>query len=175
MITESVSATGTAITKTHSTSFLVSTANTPNAPPNPKAPTSPMKTDAGFALYQRKPTLAPAIADATMAKSCAPSTLGIIRYLAISKVATVLISPTTTGMVKVVADRYASKVQVPAPAMTGPIASPSRPSVRFRALDAPTMTNEPKITYAQRGICSVNLSTLTNGMVTAVLKSGTAT
>src|SRR5699024_7552484 len=107
---------------------------------------SPINTDAGFALYQRKPTLAPAIAEANIDNSCAPCTLGIIKYSAISKIATVLTSPTTTGTESVVADKYANSVHVPAPAITGPMAKPSNPSVRFSALEAPTITKDPKMT-----------------------------
>ena len=45
--------------KSSSSSCLISTATVPMAPPSASEPTSPMKISAGWALYQRKPRLAP--------------------------------------------------------------------------------------------------------------------
>ena len=54
---------------TSSTSCLISTATTAIAPPSPSDPTSPMKISAGWALYQRKPRLAPVIEPQKMVSS----------------------------------------------------------------------------------------------------------
>jgi len=45
------------------------TATVPMAPPSASEPTSPMKTSAGWALYQRKPMLAPTMAPQKMVSS----------------------------------------------------------------------------------------------------------
>src|SRR5262249_41373563 len=50
-----------AATITSITSFFVSTAIVPTAPPMARLPTSPMNTSAGGALNQRNPRLAPAM------------------------------------------------------------------------------------------------------------------
>ena len=43
-------------------SFFVKTAHMPSPPPSASAPTSPMKTCAGYVLYQRNPMPAPTMA-----------------------------------------------------------------------------------------------------------------
>ncbi len=53
--------------------------------------------------------------------------------------------------------------------MTGPIARPSRPSVRFTALPAPTMMKAPKITKNQP---RSNTSSLKNGNASEVANGG---
>ncbi len=72
MITDSASTTNRPPTISSTTSFLVSTASMPIAPPMPRAPTSPMNTCAGYVLYQRKPMPAPNSAAAKMASSSMP-------------------------------------------------------------------------------------------------------
>src|ERR1039458_2711692 len=57
--TDVVSATNTPPTNTTRNSDLSRIATAPSAPPSASAPVSPMKTCAGCALYQRKPTDAP--------------------------------------------------------------------------------------------------------------------
>ncbi len=49
------------------------TAMVPSAAPSESAPTSPMNTSAGYALNQRKPSPAPAIAPQITASSPAPT------------------------------------------------------------------------------------------------------
>ncbi len=56
-------------------SCLMITATVPMAPPKASEPTSPMKTSAGWALYQRKPRLAPVIAPQ---KTVSSATWGIL-------------------------------------------------------------------------------------------------
>ena len=53
--------------------------------------------------------------------------------------------------------------------MTGPMARPSKPSVRLTALDVPTMTRAAKRTYPQPRSGVIFLK---NGTVTWVSKSG---
>ena len=55
MITDKASTTNKPPTIANTISCFVTTAIDPNAPPNERAPVSPMKTAAGGALYQRKP------------------------------------------------------------------------------------------------------------------------
>jgi len=41
--------------------------------------------------------------------------------------------------------------------ITGTMASPSRPSVRFTALEVPTVTKAPTTTYSQMGSAKLRL------------------
>ncbi len=61
-MTETASATKIPPVTTRISSCFVTTASAPSAPPKAREPVSPMKTSAGWALYQRKPRLAPRIA-----------------------------------------------------------------------------------------------------------------
>ncbi len=56
--------------------------------------------------------------------------------------------------------------------MEGPMARPSRPSVRFTALDAATMTNMPKGTYNQP---RSGVHSLMKGMISLLLYDGLST
>ena len=58
------------------------------------------------------------------------------------------------------ADAYASTAKVPALVITGPIASPSSPSVRFTALDMPTIT-----TAACNGTASMSCDASTTSII----------
>src|SRR5579864_5007345 len=127
-ITDTASMTNTPPMKGSSSSCLMITATVPMAPPSASDPTSPMNTSAGCALYQRNPIDDPTIAPQKIVNS---ATWGIrcnSRYVA--KVA----CPLT----------YVSTVSAPAAITVQPIASPSRPSVRFTALLDPTMTSATK-------------------------------
>src|SRR3546814_1446864 len=62
-------------------SCLTSTATTPSAAPSASAPTSPMNTCAGYALNQRKPRPATAIAVQKIASSPLPAMYGMVRYV----------------------------------------------------------------------------------------------
>ena len=53
--------------------------------------------------------------------------------------------------------------------ITGPMARPSKPSVRLTALDVPTITKTPKMIYTQPRSGEIFLK---KGIVTRVLKSG---
>ncbi len=79
-ITESVSATNTPPMMKSTISWRAMTATVPSAAPRASAPTSPMKTSAGYALNQRKPRPAPTIAPQNTASSLAPGIWGKSRY-----------------------------------------------------------------------------------------------
>src|SRR5258705_1492968 len=149
MMTLNVSITNSPPTIRNTTSFLVSTASMPIAPPSPSAPTSPMNTDAGYALYQRKPTPAPNSAAAKIASSAAPSMCATWRYIAIDS----LWPPAPISWVSTPA-MYAKIMNVAAFMIVGPIASPSSQSVRMTALAAPPTSTAPNTQYSQPG--SVN-------------------
>ncbi|MNL07154.1 hypothetical protein D3C87_1278220 [compost metagenome] len=57
------------------------TAMVPSAPPSASAPTSPMKTCAGWVLNQRNASPAPAMAEQNTSSSPEPGMLGNSRYL----------------------------------------------------------------------------------------------
>ena len=65
--------TNTPPTRSSNNSCLLTTATVPNAAPRGKDPTSPMNTDAGYALNQRNPRLEPKTAAIKTANSPAPS------------------------------------------------------------------------------------------------------
>src|ERR1700738_4613100 len=98
------------------------TARVPSAPPNANAPTSPMNTCAGYALYQRNASPAPASAPQNMSNSPAPGMYGMNRYLEYNALPV----------------RYAISPSADPTITVGMIANPSRPSVRFTALQVPT-------------------------------------
>src|SRR6185295_20155159 len=93
-------------------------------PPSANDPTSPIKMSAGCALYQRKPRDAPVIAPQKMVNSEAPGVRARSRYLARSALP----------------DKKDKAVMAPAAMSISPMASPSRPSVKFTAFEAPTST-----------------------------------
>src|SRR5262249_24245546 len=73
-ITDTASSTNNPPTIPSTTSCLVATAIAPSMPPSASEPVSPMKTDAGGALNQRKPSPAPITAPHTTASSPVPAT-----------------------------------------------------------------------------------------------------
>ena len=75
-ITDSASATKTPPMMPRTISWRVMTAIVPSAPPSASAPTSPMKTCAGWVLNQRKASPAPAIAAQKISSSPAPGMYG---------------------------------------------------------------------------------------------------
>ena len=92
-----------------------------------------MKIEAGGALNQRKPRPAPIMAPHRTASSPVPGDemeLQIVREYR-------------------VADDIREDAEVSAAIITGTMASPSRPSVRFTALPAPTMMKLPNMTKNQ--------------------------
>src|SRR3954469_17883822 len=135
-ITLSVSSTKMPPHTTSVNSFLVSTASMPSAPPSESEPTSPMNTAAGYVLNHKKPVPAPIIAPQKIANSPEPWIYGIFKYSAI-------LNPRMT-----VPAPYARMRNVAEQKMTGPMASPSSPSVMLTPLDAPTMTMMASAIYA---------------------------
>ena len=95
-------------------------------PPNDKDPVSPIKILAGGALYQRKPRQDPTIDPQKIESS---PTLGI--YCS-CKYSEKIVFPTT----------YDIKVNDRATNITGTVAKPSNPSVKFTALEDPIITNK---------------------------------
>ena len=73
--------------------------------------------------------------------------VGDVRYCAI-----VTSWPPWTSSVVGTPAMYANTRNVPAFMIEGPIARPSRPSVRFTAFAVPTTTNAPNPQYSQAGI-----------------------
>src|ERR1700755_914583 len=117
-------------------------ATNPSAPPSASAPTSPMNTWAGWVLNHRNPIPAPPMAPQNTASSPAPGTCAIPRYPAMLKLRSV------------VPAAYASSRKVNDEMITGPIASPSSPSVRLTALDVATSVNSPNPQYTASGSAS---------------------
>src|SRR6476659_498672 len=150
-ITETASSTNSPPTMPSTTSCLVATAMAPSMPPRASEPVSPMKIDAGGALNQRKPSPAPITAPHTTANSPVPGTKCSCRYSERTPL------PTT----------QANTPKQPVAIMTGTIANPSRPSVKFTALPAPTMMNAPNKMKNQP---SGNTNSLKKGKVTDVAK-----
>ena len=74
MITDKASTTNKPPTIANTISCFVTTAIDPNAPPNERAPVSPMKTAAGGALYQRNPKPPPKRAEQNINNSPVPGT-----------------------------------------------------------------------------------------------------
>src|SRR5262249_23120196 len=132
-ITDTASSTNSPPTMPRTISCLVATAIAPSMPPSASEPVSPMKTEAGGALNQRKPHPAPITAPPPTASSPVPATKWSCRYSERTPL------PTT----------QANTPKHPVAIITGTIASPSRPSVRFTALPAPTMMNAPNMTKNQ--------------------------
>ena len=95
-----------------STSVLVITASAAIAPPKPSEPVSPMNTDAGNELNQRKPTHAPTRQAHSSARSSWPEVMNVI----------------AVKVRKTIAEQ--------------PAARPSRPSVRLTPLVAPASTRK---------------------------------
>src|SRR5271155_5846567 len=147
-ITDTASITNTPPINGSNSSCLMITATVPIAPPKASDPTSPMKTSAGWALYQRNPIDDPTIAPQKIVNSPTCGMRGISRYVA--KVA----CPLT----------YVSTVSAPAAITVQPIANPSSPSVRFTALLEPTITsttNAMKGTNASPHRCGLRSSVST--------------
>src|SRR5262245_30705755 len=142
MITESASITNNPPTRSNTSSFLVSTASIPIAPPIDSEPTSPMNTLAGYVWYQRKPTPAPNSAAQNTESSTARGMCATCRYSAI-----VSLPPPSVRIIVSTPAMYANTMNVPALMMAGPIARPSRPSVRFTAFAVPTTTSAPNTQY----------------------------
>ena len=95
-------------------------------PPKEREPVSPMKIFAGGALYQRKPKHAPTIEPQKIDSSPTFGMYWICRY------SEKIVFPTT----------YEISVKESATNITGTVAKPSSPSVKFTALDEPTITNK---------------------------------
>ena len=104
----------------------------PRAPPRAKDPTSPMKSSAGYELYQRKPRPAPTNAPQNTVSSAAGEKCTSSRYSA--KTA----CPVT----------YASAVNAAAAMVKVLIARPSSPSVKLTAFDQNNRTNSANGTYS---------------------------
>src|SRR5215471_12302739 len=79
-ITDTASSTNSPPTMPRTISCLVATAIAPSMPPSASEPVSPMKTEAGGALNQRKPSPAPITAPHTTASSPVPATKWSCRY-----------------------------------------------------------------------------------------------
>ena len=94
-------------------SVRVMTAMPAMAPPRPSDPVSPMNTSAGKVLYQRKPRQAPPTQPATTMRSVMPGSLAL------------------RPMMKAMPASATSTIA------EAPAARPSRPSVRFTALENP--------------------------------------
>ena len=88
---------------------------------------SPIKIFAGGALYQRKPKQAPTTEPQKIESSPTSGIYCILRY------SENIVFPTT----------YEIKVKERATNITGTVANPSSPSVKFTALEAPMITNNP--------------------------------
>ena len=123
-ITDKVSTTNTPHMMKRIISCRTITATTPSAAPKASAPTSPMKTSAGYALNHKNASPAPAIAAQKTASSPAPGICGRPRYFENTAL------PAT----------YAKIASALATITVGKIARPSRPSVRLTALLEPTIT-----------------------------------
>src|SRR5580698_6944505 len=145
MIELSASTTNSPPTSSSTSSFLVSTAIMPIAPPSDSDPTSPMNTCAGYALYQRKPMPVPNSAAQKIASSSTPWMCATCRYCAI-----VTSWPFAMSVVLTPA-MYANTRNVPAFMIDGPIASPSSPSVKLTAFAVPTTTTVPNTVYSHAG------------------------
>ena len=113
------------IPKTISCLEIILTA--PSEPPKESDPVSPIKIFAGGALYQRKPKQDPTIEPQKIDNSPTSGIYWICKY------SEKIVLPTT----------YEIKVKERATNITGTVASPSKPSVKFTALDAPIITNSP--------------------------------
>ena len=128
MITETVSRTNKPPTIAKTISCLTIIAIAASEPPNEREPVSPIKIFAGGALYQRKPKQDPTIEPQKIDNS---PTSGIY---CICKYSEKIVLPTT----------YEIRVNESATNITGTVANPSKPSVKFTALEAPIITNSPK-------------------------------
>src|SRR4029450_8800119 len=127
-------------------SCLVATAIAPIMPPSASDPVSPMKIEAGGALNHRNPNPAPITAPHSTASSPVPGTKWSCRE---SENTTL---PTTQANTPKQADAI----------ITGTMASPSSPSVRFTALPAPTMMKPPKMMKNQPRLKTRSLNTGNN-------------
>ena len=125
MITETVSKTNNPpiIAKTISCFTIIAIAA--NDPPKERDPVSPIKIFAGGALYHKKPKQAPTIDPQKIESSPTSGIYWICKY------SEKIVFPTT----------YEINVKESATNITGTVAKPSRPSVKFTALDAPIITN----------------------------------
>ena len=101
----------------------------PKAAPIDKEPVSPIKIFAGCALNHKKPKHEPTKAEPNTANSPAPGIKNKFRY------SEKILFPT----------KYAIKARQVAVIITGTIANPSNPSVRFTPLDVPIITRKAKI------------------------------
>ena len=97
-------------------------------PPRDSDPVSPIKIFAGGALYQRKPKQAPTTEPQKIESSPTSGIYCILRY------SENIVFPTT----------YEIKVKERATNITGTVANPSSPSVKFTALEAPMITKRAK-------------------------------
>src|SRR5262249_46638207 len=79
-ITDTASSTNSPPTTQSTTPGWAATATAPSMPPSASEPVSPMKTEAGGALNQRKPSPAPITAPHTTANSPVPATKWSCRY-----------------------------------------------------------------------------------------------
>ena len=127
MITDTVSNTNKPPTIAKTISCFTIIAIAASDPPKDNDPVSPMKIFAGGALYQRKPKHAPTIDPQKIDSSPTSGIYCIWRY------SEKIVFPTT----------YVIKVNERATNITGTVANPSSPSVKFTAFEAPIMTNNP--------------------------------
>ena len=98
-----------------------------NEPPKESEPVSPINILAGGALYQRKPKQAPTTEPQKIDSSPTSGMYWICKY------SEKIVLPTT----------YEINVNDRATNITGTVANPSRPSVKFTAFEAPIITNKP--------------------------------
>ena len=152
-ITETASSTNNPPITASTISCLVATAIVPNMPPSASDPVSPMKIEAGGALNQRKPKPG---ADHRAAQHRELAGAGDVMDLQV------------IGEHRV-ADQIRDAEEGGAAIITGTMASPSRPSVRFTALPAPTMMKAPNSTKNQPRLM---INSLNIGNVSEVAKVG---
>ncbi|OPZ35149.1 MAG: hypothetical protein BWY96_02883 [Spirochaetes bacterium ADurb.BinA120] len=82
-MTDSASTTNTPPTMKRNTSFFIIIATMPTIPPSASDPVSPMNTEAGLLLNQRKPIEAPVSAERKTVSSAPWGMYGMRRYAAI--------------------------------------------------------------------------------------------
>ena len=114
------------IAKTISCFTIIATAA--REPPRESDPVSPINIFAGGALYQRNPKHAPTTDPQKIDSSPTSGMYWICKY------SEKIVFPTT----------YEIRVNERATNITGTVANPSNPSVKFTAFDAPIITNKPK-------------------------------
>src|SRR6266550_3490813 len=131
MITDNAMTTYTPPISSSRNSAFIMIANPAIAPPSAIDPVSPIKTSAGKALYHRNP-MAPPISAAPM---IARSSFDKLR-------SSVRVDERMKAMIAIVVNVNSEMIAVPA-------ASPSTPSLRLTAFDAPAITRKMNPYHAQ--------------------------